>query len=396
MITQDAHNASTFAESRTTTVTVVSIVFASISLGMLLLRLYLRCRVLKASGLDDWTMLIAQMLAIVVSVATVLETKYGLGRHVWGIASKNEINQLNYLYINIILYNLTMNVIKISFLLQYYRIFHSDRIRNICFCMMVTSGWCLHTLPIWYFSSAMNIVTDAAIFLIPLPSVVRLQLPPRQKIVILFVFCLGFGVCAISVARALTLRSASDTHDPTWDNTDAAIWSVVEMNCAILCSSVPTLRPLFARKLSGLKSTLSRTTTRRGRSHSRSRSRSITTPRTADEEVGMVEHDPMPELHLVDLEELARRSSHFHAHSRSHSQSQTPKKKKPRPDTGVFTTVERGSSSSEGFEKLLAQMAGEGGEQTRDPSRPPTREARPQIVVTTKMSIKGPEDGPSP
>lgn len=112
-----------------------------------------------------------------------------------------------------------MNVIKISFLLQYDRIFHSDRVRAVCFGMMVyvvvwavaqgvllgltcmplalvlpsTKGWCLPTLPVWYFSSAMNIATDAAIFGIPLPSVVRLQLPRRQKAVILGVFCLGFG-----------------------------------------------------------------------------------------------------------------------------------------------------------------------------------------------------------
>lgn len=112
-----------------------------------------------------------------------------------------------------------MNVITISFLLQYDRIFHSDRVRAVCFGMMVyvvvwavaqgvllgltcmplalvlpsTKGWCLPTLPVWYFSSAMNIATDAAIFGIPLPSVVRLQLPRRQKAVILGVFCLGFG-----------------------------------------------------------------------------------------------------------------------------------------------------------------------------------------------------------
>lgn len=112
-----------------------------------------------------------------------------------------------------------MNVIKISFLLQYDRIFHSDRIRSICFGMLVyvvvwavaqgvllgltcmplslvlpaTKYWCLPTLPIWYTSSAMNIAADAAIFCIPLPSVVRLQLPRRQKAVILAVFCLGFA-----------------------------------------------------------------------------------------------------------------------------------------------------------------------------------------------------------
>jgi hypothetical protein len=35
--------------------------------------------------------------------------------------------------------------------------------------------------------------------------------------------------------------------DPFWDNAPAAYWSVVELNCGILCSCLPTLRPLVRR-----------------------------------------------------------------------------------------------------------------------------------------------------
>lgn len=91
MSEQDAHHLHSHAESRQTTVISVCVVFAAISSSMLTLRLYLRCRVLKAAGLDDWTMLIAQvnrqkqdkfkramltsrrqMLAITVSVSTIM------------------------------------------------------------------------------------------------------------------------------------------------------------------------------------------------------------------------------------------------------------------------------------------------------------------------------------
>ena len=51
---------------------------------------------------------------------------------------------------------------------------------------------CLSTLPIWYFSSAVNIVSDVIILLVPLPSVYRLKLPRQQKIVVWCIFCLGF------------------------------------------------------------------------------------------------------------------------------------------------------------------------------------------------------------
>ena len=61
--------------------------------------------------------------------------------------------------------------------------------------------------------------------------------------------CLTFDVlpstCAISIIRLFTLASATNTTDPTWDNVSTSWWSVVELNCGILCASLPTLRPLL-------------------------------------------------------------------------------------------------------------------------------------------------------
>lgn len=40
--------------------------------------------------------------------------------------------------------------------------------------------------------------------------------------------------------------------DPTWDNIETAVWTVVELNTAILCSSLPVLRPLISRAAHGI------------------------------------------------------------------------------------------------------------------------------------------------
>lgn len=42
---------------------------------------------------------------------------------------------------------------------------------------------------------------------------------------------------------------ASLTKDPNWDNTDAALWSFIELCIGVLTSSLPTLRPLIADAL---------------------------------------------------------------------------------------------------------------------------------------------------
>lgn len=51
-----------------------------------------------------------------------------------------------------------------------------------------------------------------------------------------------------------TLRGAVKSQDPPWDNVGAAIWSVIELNCAIICASLPTLRPLVAKVVPGMSS----------------------------------------------------------------------------------------------------------------------------------------------
>ena len=79
------------------------------------------------------------------------------------------------------------------------------------------------------------------------------------------VFCLGFFVsislfltfcllqlltshsppqtCAITIIRIQYLKLSDDT---TWDNVDSSCWSVSELASGIVCSCLPTLRPLLS------------------------------------------------------------------------------------------------------------------------------------------------------
>jgi hypothetical protein len=122
------------------------------------------------------------------------------------------------LYAVILTYNMGMNVVKVSFLLMYLRIFQGRTMRKITISLMVyvvlwaivqsvtlglsctplsffTPSWadrCLDTFPVWLFSSIMSTVTDFAIFILPLPSIIKLHLNPKKKMVTVFMFCLGF------------------------------------------------------------------------------------------------------------------------------------------------------------------------------------------------------------
>jgi len=55
--------------------------------------------------------------------------------------------------------------------------------------------------------------------------------------------------------RLSALHKGVHTTDPFWDNAPAAYWSVVELNCGILCACLPTLRPLIQKAVPHLLST---------------------------------------------------------------------------------------------------------------------------------------------
>lgn len=117
------------------------------------------------------------------------------------------------------MYNVATCVLKISILLQLRRIFNNKLMQKLTLiglifegawaltlsillpliCNPVSSFWdpnvqgtCLNELAIWYVMASVNLVTDFIIFSLPLPVIKSLQLPKRQKIMLMGVFCLGF------------------------------------------------------------------------------------------------------------------------------------------------------------------------------------------------------------
>lgn len=111
-----------------------------------------------------------------------------------------------------------LSVVKISFLLQYRRIFASQKLHRLCFWLLIFVGvwiivqiilltmacipraelnpnaapWCIDTLPIWDSTSIISLFVDFAIFLIPVPCIWNSPIPPRQKAALFAIFGLGF------------------------------------------------------------------------------------------------------------------------------------------------------------------------------------------------------------
>ena len=92
-----------------------------------------------------------------------------------------------------------------------------------------------------------NITTDIITAVLPLPMLRALQLPGRQKIVLMIVFALGGFTCIISILRLPSLYAISKATDISYSNSLAALYSNMEVNVGIVCSCIPTLKGCVTR-----------------------------------------------------------------------------------------------------------------------------------------------------
>ena len=198
------------------------------------------------------------------------------------------------------MYNASLAFSKFSILLQYLRIFPGKNFRLVCYimiaivatysswaivsgfvgCVPVAKFWnkdlpgnCLSFEAVWFFNASMNIATDIALLVLPMPLLSKLQLPRTQKIALMGVFAMGLLVVVTSILRLSSLREVAKSPDTscmpssplrstaqilthrTDSNVAAAYWTAAECNVAIMCACLPFLRPIisciFPRLLSG-------------------------------------------------------------------------------------------------------------------------------------------------
>ncbi|KAF1968160.1 hypothetical protein BU23DRAFT_424740, partial [Bimuria novae-zelandiae CBS 107.79] len=191
-------------------------------------------------------------------------------------------------YMAIIAYNASLCATKFSIMFLCLRIFDVAIWRRIIYAILVllgvytiwviiysiapcvpissqwdktVTGWCFPRLQMWILNAAFNIITDFCIVTLPIPAIMTLQLPRRQKIGVSLIFALGFFICVISILRIPSLLKAGKSTDPTNDNCGIANWSVIEVNAAIVGACLSTLKPLLTRMWPGFLSSVQNTNT---------------------------------------------------------------------------------------------------------------------------------------
>ncbi|KAI0134987.1 hypothetical protein F4814DRAFT_443814 [Daldinia grandis] len=274
----------TARESRSWQVIAIVVAVQILSTTFLALRFYIRLRIQRMGlGTDDWIIIAAWLLTLVYGTDISLQTRYGLGKHLTDLPPGTDFITSNILfYSKQPVYYMSVSLTKVSIIFFYFRLFPQLNYRAFLWIIMAfvlltgfTSGvagifqcnpirraWddsvpgtCFDLRALFCANAGLNIFQDFVIYLLPSPILWNIQLPVKQRIALVGIFVVGGFVCIAGIIRVATLWGAIYSDDPTWYHFDAAIWSAIESNFAIVCASLVHFKPLIAKIAPSILST---------------------------------------------------------------------------------------------------------------------------------------------
>ncbi|WKT43454.1 hypothetical protein QSH57_008290 [Fusarium oxysporum f. sp. vasinfectum] len=111
--------------------------------------------------------------------------------------------------------------------------------------LTILEGSCVDRGAVYICTAALGILSDLILLVMPLPMILQLQMPRRQKAGLVVLFVIGSATLVTSVVRLVLLVPIVDANDYTWVLSSAVVWIFVEANLLIICASLTTLRRFF-------------------------------------------------------------------------------------------------------------------------------------------------------
>ncbi|KAF6226143.1 hypothetical protein HO133_009009 [Letharia lupina] len=208
------------------------------------------------------------------------QTKHGYGKHLWdvplSVLTKSDVHVL--LAENVTGQPTTF-LIKLSIMLLYFRIFAVNQtmrywilggiglqvvvytattacaiaLESVCTAESAgTNSFCVNQYKNTVFQAVFSFTTDLYVLVLPIKSVLNLQLSPRRRIGVMILFGTGLIACVASLVRLISTIQQEHLRDSTYQGAYISIFTAVEMNTGIIAGSLTTL-PTFLKK-SGIAS----------------------------------------------------------------------------------------------------------------------------------------------
>ncbi|KAI0438135.1 hypothetical protein F4803DRAFT_111968 [Xylaria telfairii] len=267
------------AAKQETAIIVVALVSTGFATVALALRIWARNFQRFGMMADDWLMVVALIFTYGTLVITILGAKAGAGTHIWALHPPEVAQIFKLLYSYTYIYAGSVSFTKLSILLFYRRLFERGskwfHIRlgfaaafttgyllsiwavAAALCqpveffwtqfLGVTDGKCLDINSSFLSLTALNLVADLFVLVVPLPEILALQMSTKKKIGVCGVMLLGGLVCVVSAVRIWAFYKFTIAVDLTWVQADVFLLSSVEPAFGIVSACLPSLRPLYRR-----------------------------------------------------------------------------------------------------------------------------------------------------
>ncbi|KAI1798861.1 hypothetical protein F4811DRAFT_569089 [Daldinia bambusicola] len=261
--------------TQVTILVTVSTVLAGISTVVVVTRSWIRFFVLKKAGLDDWMSVGALIFTLGYLATLYIGKAKGMGSPMETISIEDKEALLRITFAIELLYYSVITCVKSSIVFMYDRIAVSSGFKNVCRgtnillailyivsigvvvgqCRPLEKAWdlsrlvegsCIDTTAFFYFTSIFGIILDLWILTIPIRPLKHLQISKRSRLILYGIFGAGGVATAFSCARLYSIHTYTLATDPFRDSILVNVWSMVEINVAIWCSSAPALKPLFS------------------------------------------------------------------------------------------------------------------------------------------------------
>lgn len=241
------------------------------------LRCYVRIRLVKNFGFDDWCMLAALTSFILFVTCALIGVHYGTGRHHADLANEDIVQAMKYWWFCYMWYCLAMIASKISigyFLLRItvrkldvwiiYSVMVITVLTGVVFFFVTlfqcnpinyfwlrfddgASGTCVDAkviMALTYLYSVFSVISDFTCAILPMFLIWKLNMGRKTKLALIPIMTMACIASAAVVVRFPFVKNF-DNPDFLWATVDIAIWSNTEQGLAITAGSLATLRPLL-------------------------------------------------------------------------------------------------------------------------------------------------------
>ncbi|KAI0895205.1 hypothetical protein F4806DRAFT_503186 [Annulohypoxylon nitens] len=257
---------------------IVSWILGGIGCVLLILRLYTRAAILRRTGLDDWSMLIAVILAIGSNIVTTLMVHWGVGKHSITLEEGDRVKAVCMIWLNVFFAPGCTSFGKSSIALFLMNLIHYQRLQRsflwVLIALLITTyliliiiafAQCTPVTYLWerfmagthgtcwpativqyyaYFQSGFSACSDLVLALYPIGLIWNMHLSKVTKFGIVCLMSLGIIAAGAGGVKTAELKHLASP-DFTWDTVPLVYWIIAENWIIIICACVPTTKPFF-------------------------------------------------------------------------------------------------------------------------------------------------------